>query len=173
MKKAIALLMSVILAAGMFAGCSGKGTADGKEKKLEGTLSEIIDKIYAEKETGLSLQTTEIDITNPDSLKYYTGLSNADKITEAAASEAMMSAQAYSLVLVRVKDSKDAEAVADEMEKGIDQRKWICVGADDLEVETYGDIVLLVMVDTGLKDTVTADQITDAFDAVCGEKPED
>ena len=100
------------------------------------------------------------------SLKAFTGLDNADLITEAMAFEPMMGSIPYSLVLVRAADAANAEAVADAMKAGIDQRKWICVEADDLLVTACGDVVMLIMVgsDTGL----TAQSYVDAFASVMG-----
>ena len=44
----------------------------------------------------------------------------------------MMSSQAYSLVLVKVKDGVDANNIAKTMSEKIDTRKWICVSAEKL-----------------------------------------
>ncbi len=53
---------------------------------------------------------------------------------------------------------------------GINQNKWICVGADDLKVTASGDTIMLMMVQSSLSDTVTSDQIVDAFKTVCDGK---
>lgn len=132
------------------------------------TLSEIIDMIYEKKPVEINVMTSSVDLTNADMLKYNTGLDSADKIKEAAVSEAMIGSQAYSLVLVRVNDSADAADVAQSMKDGINTAKWICVQADDLKVSAYNDLVLLIMVDSQLSDTVTSAEITDAFKEICG-----
>ena len=132
------------------------------------TLSEIIDMIYEKKPVEISVMTSSVDLTNADMLKYNTGLDSADKIKEAAVSEAMIGSQAYSLVLVRVNDSADAADVAQSMKDGINTAKWICGQADDLQVSAYNDLVLLIMVDSQLSDTVTSAEITDAFKEICG-----
>lgn len=132
------------------------------------TLSEIIDMIYEKKPVEISVMTSSVDLTNADMLKYNTGLDSADKIKEAAVSEAMIGSQAYSLVLIRVNDSADAADVAQSMKDGINTAKWICVQADDLKVSAYNDLVLLIMVDSQLSDTVTSAEITDAFKEICG-----
>lgn len=136
---------------------------------VSGTPAEIIDMIY-EKAPAVEfpLGTIEIDINDADALMMFTGLSSADKISAAAASEAMMGSQAYSLVVVKVKDAKNAESVATEMMNGIDQRKWICVEADDLRVAAAGDTVVLMMVDSEYAATVTAKDVIDAFGSVAG-----
>ena len=82
----------------------------------------------------------------------------------------MAVSQAFSLVLARVADANDAEAVAKEMTDNIDTRKWICVGADEKVVAGYGDTVMLIMLDSqlGLK----AQSYVDAFKSVCGGDPD-
>lgn len=163
MKKVISMLLAAALCIGCLAACGGK-TVQGPE----GALSEIIDKIYAEKDPGLAVGTMEVDLADPDMVKMMTGLDDASKVSEAAVSEAMISAQAYSMVLVRVKDAGDTEAVAKAMHEGINTSKWICVTADDMQVAACGDVILLVMVASNLSESVTAQEIVDAFAAVCG-----
>ena len=130
-------------------------------------LSSMIKEIYEVKNPGLMVADIPVDLNNSDSVKYYTGLSDASKIKEAVASEAMIGSQAYSLVLVQLNDEKDAETVADEMLKGIDTRKWICVEADDLRVVGHDDVIMLFMVSSALKENVTSKQMVDAFKEVC------
>ena len=92
-----------------------------------------------------SLANQAIDVTDADSVKYMTGLENGDKLQYLVVSEPMMSSQAYSLVIAKVKDGVDADAVAKEMSENIDTRKWICVSAEKLYATSSGDIVFLVM----------------------------
>jgi len=112
-----------------------------------------------------------VDLTNTTedglwAIKYYTGLDNADSITEAAFFEPMMGSIAFSMVAVKVAEGQDAQAVAEAMKNGIDTRKWVCVEADDLLVAGCGDTVLLIMVNS--ENGMTAQSFVDAFQAVCG-----
>ncbi|SHO43248.1 hypothetical protein [Anaerocolumna xylanovorans] len=167
-KKIMSMMMIAVLVIGL--GACSKSAKDTVTKGPEGEPGDIINKIYEQKDPGLKLETTKLDLTDSDKLKYYLGLTDASLIKEAAVSEAMITSQAYSLVLVRVKDSKDTEKAAKEMLDGIDQRKWICVMADDLKVAACGDIIMLIMVQSQIADTVTSDQLVDAFKIVCGGK---
>ncbi len=185
MSKLISAILAALLLASMLSGCGSQNGAEQPAQTTpptatgevvgtdapngpQGELSSIIDDIYTHKEAGIAVETKAVDIGDADSLKYFTGLSDADKIEEAYVSEALMSSQAYSLVLVRLKNSADAQDVAQAMKDGIDTRKWICVEADDLRVAACGDVVMLIMVSSALSDTVTAAQIVDAFSTVCG-----
>ena len=145
-----------------FVSCGEAGNGEG----TLGTPREIIKKIYREKSVKLSVQTNEIDVSIPYSLKYYTGVSDASKIKEAAFSEPKIGSQAYSLVVVRVKDAADAESIAGEMANGVDTGKWICNCADELRVAVHGDVMMLIMLDSAYG--VSADEMVDAFRAVCG-----
>lgn len=165
MKKFLTLLLVMMLVMTGFTACgSGNG---GEAGSVEGTPAEIIEKIYEQFPVAdLPLGTIEIDLGDADAVKMFTGLDSADKVDAAAASESMMGAQAYSLVVVKVKDAADADAVAAEMKNGIDQRKWICVEADDLRVAAAGDTAVLMMVSSQHADVVTAADIIDAFGTV-------
>jgi hypothetical protein len=137
---------------------------------LSDELTTIIDKIYEIKDPGLRLMSSTVDLTNLDMVKYNTGLKDVSKVKEIVVSEAMIISQAYSLALVRVKDSADAKSVAEEMLEEINPRKWICVGADDLKIVTYQDVVMLIMLDSNFADTVTSNDIVNAFKEICGGK---
>ncbi|ABW18385.1 hypothetical protein [Alkaliphilus oremlandii] len=169
-KKIISICMLVAVLMASFVGCTKTdGTGGSKDKPaLEGDLSAIIEKIYEKESVDLRVENKEIDLNDENSPKYYMGLEDASKIKEAAVSEAMIGSQAYSLVLARVKNATDAEAVAKSMLEGIDQRKWICVEADDLQIVTYNDVVLLVMVESAMEDVVTSQKLVDAFREIVG-----
>ncbi|WP_313129700.1 hypothetical protein [Anaerocolumna sp.] len=143
-----------------------KDKQDVKEKDL----LDIIKKIYEIKDPGLRLDNASVDLSNEDSVKYYTGLTDSSKVKKIAASEAMILSHAYSLVLVQLNDVGDAEKVANDMLNGIDTRKWICVGADDLQVVSHDDVIMLFMVSSTLEESVTSKQIVAAFKEVSGGK---
>ncbi len=168
-KRILLLLLTAALVVSAV-GCKKEEVINEPEAKLEGDLTSVIDKIY--ENTGFDLMTANntVDLKDSDSVQYYMGLEDASKIKEAVVSEAMMSSQAYSMVLARVNDGADAKAVADAMLKGINQRKWICVMADDLKVAVYGDSVLLVMIASSMEDVATSQKIVDAFEEICGGK---
>ena len=149
---------------------SSKPSSDKKDeiKAPSGTPAEIIDMIYGIKSVDLPLGTMDIDLSDAEGAAYNTGITSLDLVESAASSESMMGSQAYSLVVVKVKDKKNTEKIANEMLNGINQSKWICVTADDLRVAATDDVVVLIMVGSNFKDSVTAKEITDAFKSLCG-----
>ena len=67
--------------------------------------------------------TQELDMTDAETVKYFTGLENIDNIEYVVASEPMMSSQAYSMVLVKVKDGADIDAIANAMNENVEEKK--------------------------------------------------
>ncbi len=147
---------------------STPGTSGGNSNLDGMTLHQIVDTIYANHPMELPLGTMDVDLNDSYAVKSYLGLDSSEKIAEAVASESMLGAQAYSLVLCRVKNAADAPSVAQQMRDGIDQRKWVCVNADDLLVSACGDLVMLVMISSEYAQSGTAASLTDAFQKVCG-----
>ena len=168
MKKLIALMLVAVMAVSMVA-CGNKAAAD--KAPLEGTMEENVMKVMEIAPVEFMGGIIPVDLTDTSedgkwAVNYFTGLQNADNITDVAVYESMMGSQAFSLVLVRTAEGADAKAVAQEMTDNIDTRKWICVGADEKIVAGYGDTVMLIMLDSqlGLK----AQSYVDAFQQVAG-----
>lgn len=132
------------------------------------TVSDIINLIYKNKSVELYLDTLSVDVTDANSVKFYTGLTDGTGLKEIAVSEPMMGSQAYSLVLARVAPGTDAASIAKSMKDGINPAKWICVEADHVVAASSGDLALLFMVQTDLVNTASTTDILEAFKAVCG-----
>lgn len=175
--------MSVLLALAMVFALVACGNANNENEapaadasvKLEGTMEELVNKIIELNPVEFMGGTMPVDLTDTSedglwAIQYFTGLANADQINDVSVYEPMIGAIPFSMVLVRVNEGEDAQAVAGAMKAGIDQRKWICVEADDLMVAGCGDVVMLIMVgsDTGL----TAQAFVDAFQNVCTAQAE-
>jgi hypothetical protein len=167
MKKFIALMLVIAMAASL-AACGNKA-AD--KTPLEGTMEENTMKVMEIAPVEFMGGIIPVDLTDTSedgkwAVSYFTGLSDAAKITDVAVYESMMGSQAFSLVMVRTAEGTDPKAVAEEMKSGIDPRKWICVGADEIMAAGYSDTVMFIMVDSqlGLK----AQSYVDAFTQVAG-----
>ena len=175
MKKIVAMLLAVVMMFGLVA-CGGKTTAPTTAPTeaaatVEGTMEELLNKVVEINPVEFMGGTMPIDLTDTSedglwNIKYNTGLDNADNITDAAVFGPMMGSMAFSMVMVRTAEGADVKAVAEGMKTGIDPRKWICVEADDLQVVSYGDVVMLIMVDSA--SGLTSQSFVDAFAQVCG-----
>lgn len=129
------------------------GVAEVAEPDNE--LSALVDSIYEAYPVELMMmQTTAIDLDDESWLTYNTGLTaeQAELVDAGVKSESLTGSQAYSLVLLRVKDAADAQTVADAMLENIDPAKWVCVMADQQRVVTFDDKVLFVMASSELTD---------------------
>ena len=175
MKKLISMLLALVMVLSLTA-CGGNANndetipSDAAQEPLTGTLEELLNQVVEQNPVEFMGGVIPVDVadTTEDglaNLKYFTGLDSAEGITEAAVFEPMMGSIAFSMVMVRAEDAANAAAA---MKSGIDQRKWICVEADDLMVCSYADVVMLIMVgsDSGL----TAQSFVDAFQTVCASQ---
>ena len=170
MKKFAAMMLALAMLFS-FAACGGKTNAPTTAPteatvKVEGTMEELLNKVIEIKPVEFMGGTMPIDLADLEGLFYNTGLTSAEGITEAAMFGPMMGSIAYSMVMVRTAEGADVKAIAEGMKNGIDTRKWICVEADDLQVVSYGDVVMLIMVDSG--SGLTSQSFVDAFAQVCG-----
>lgn len=132
-------------------------------------LSDMVDAIYRIQPVELmGMETTAIDLTDETWYGYLAGLTadNVGKVDAAVISEPMTGSQAYSLVLLRLRDKADAREIADSMEENISMRKWVCVEADKARVVSFDDKLLYVMADSELVDVdLLADAAAKAFNA--------
>ena len=175
MKKFVSIVLALSLVLSL-AACGGKKVEETQTaQSVAGTMEELLNKTIEQRPVEFMGGVIPVDLTDSSedglwALKSYTGLDSAEKITEAAAFEPMMGSLAFSMVLVRLAEGADSKTVAEAMKSGIDTRKWICVEADDLKVAGFGDVVMLIMVnsDSGM----TAQSFVDAFAKVAGFEAE-
>lgn len=103
------------------------------------------------------LETMKIDVKNIDEVTSYTGLKTNDDIESITVSVPMITAQAYSVAIVKVKDSADVEKIKQEMLDNIDMRRWICVSAEQLYITNSGNLIFSVMADKDIAEAVYND----------------
>lgn len=149
MKKTIIIVVSVLVVIAIVIG--GIFIFNKEEKPVVSMetsqdLESIINSVNEKANLPLrSLSTTTVDISNEMTLTSYTGLKSTEGIEQVVVSEPMITSQAYSLVLVKVADNADVEAIKKEMLDNVDVRKWICVTAEKVYVTNYQDLICLVM----------------------------
>lgn len=149
--KKIGYVFMITMICFLFIGC-GKNPSNIQEP-----LSDVMKKLYeniSEDEMPL-LETVEVTKENQE---YYLG-NVSFNYQEALASEPVMSSVAHSVVLIRLKDTKNIESIKKEIKEKVDPNKWICVGVEDKNVivVSKGNLILLVM------DDEYATQIRDNF----------
>ena len=118
-------------------------------------LTKLVDDIYLDLGMELpALQTQVLTLDAENTSEYFTGLKSDENIELVAVSEPMMSSQAYSLVLVKVKEGADVEAMAKEMNDNINMRKWICVEAEKVYTTSSGNVICMVMTNEATAKTI-------------------
>lgn len=158
MKKFITILLAALMLVSAI-GCSANNGGENVEVKIEGSLEEIMDKLYADISPD-DLPAIETMTLTADDMGYYVGVEDLD-FKEAAVSEALASAVAHSVVLIRMNEGADIEDAKARIEANANPRKWICVEAEKVIVDNIGDLVLLIM-----SNTQTADALHTAFKAL-------
>ena len=148
-KKKIAVLASLVLVfvvIGLIVVLNLKGSGSTSTIKTESDMKKAFKKIYSDLKDDLpSLETSSINVNDKDMVKAFTGLSSNDDIEVLVVSEPLMNAQAYSALMVKVKDGKNVEKVKQEMLDNMDMRKWVCVGASKLYITNNGNVIFAIM----------------------------
>lgn len=129
-------------------------TLTGCSSNVEGNLSDIMDKIYADikEEDRPMLETVNIleqETENLDDLIIYTIGTKDIEYKEIYESRPMMGSIAYSVVLVRMEEGADVEAAKTAIKENVDPRKWFCVWVEpeDVIIKSKGDLIILIMVE--------------------------
>lgn len=151
--KKIGLFVIAVGAMFLLTGCG--------EKNVEGTLEDIMTKLYAdipEEERPMMLTNMEV---NEENIEGFLGTGDIE-YEEALASEPGISSIAHSVVLVRTKDNADIEKIKTTIKEKVNPRKWLCVGVeeDKVIVKNKGNLVILIMIE----DDTTREKIDSAFD---------
>ncbi len=150
-KTILALVISAVLLVGV--GCKKntpvvEATPEPTPEVTEvtGSLEDIMQKVYSG--TKLELPMLGNIVLDKDNVGYYLGVDGLE-FTEGLASEALITAVAHSVCLVRLPDGADVEAVKEDIRKNCNPNKWICVGVDksDVVVDSIGNLVILIMAD--------------------------
>lgn len=93
----------------------------------------------------LSMGVTKMDVTSERALYFFGIEKNTGLLEKDGAVCEPMVGGGFSLVMVKVKDEKDAQKVADEMKSGLNPGKWICMRAETVRVEISGKYVMGIM----------------------------
>lgn len=156
MKKILAVLLSALM---MFSvvGCS----SEKRDPVLSEDLTKVLETVYERadlsddfREALQHYQVTEIDA---ESGQAFLGNAKVD-FTEGVVSAPMMNAVPYELVLLRLDENADVEAAKESLKENADPRKWLCVEAEEVVVESIDNTVLFLMASSQ-----EANAIKDAF----------
>ena len=143
---AIIAIIAAIAIAIIFNGKSLNGKTSLPEVSSLEDLHELIEKIYEPVDIGdLMIDTIDVNLTDANSVKSFTGLEDGNSFEYLCVSEPLIGSIPYSFVIGKVKEGVNANELAKQMSESINQRKWICVTANDLYATSSGEYVFLVM----------------------------
>mgnify|MGYP005751081585 FL=1 len=123
---------------------------EGKNVTIDSPLIDIMGKVYAGVD-GISADGLVVSTIEPERQSFFIGAdAETLPLEEGIVCEPMMSSQAHSVALVRVKDGTNIEEAKKNIREKVNPRKWICVGVSpaNIHVESIGNIILLVMDNT-------------------------
>ena len=152
----IGLILLAVISFIIFILVSGSGKKGNVETPKN--VNDIINTINKNNKNVLpELETIKVDIKNIDEVTSYTGLKTNDGIESIVVSEPLVTAQAYSVAIFRVKDNADVEKIKQEMLDNIDMRRWICVSAEQLYITNSVNVIFSVMADKDVAKAVYND----------------
>lgn len=152
--KKISLLFVLLFAILLITGCK-------KVENVEGTLTEIVDKVYKDlpaDHTPMGLGNIEL---NDENIENFIGTKDIE-YTEAIARESAIGSIAHSVVLIRTKDNADIESIKEKIKESVDPRKWVCVGVEkeDVIIKNKGNLIIVIIIE----DEVGRESINKGFD---------
>ena len=140
----IALILLAVISFGIIILVSGKENTSSLETTKD--IIKMISIINKDNKNVLpELETMKIDVKNIDEVTSYTGLTSNDDIESIVVSVPLITSQAYSVAVVKVKDTANVEKIKQEMLDNIDMRRWICVSAEQLYITNSGNVIFSVM----------------------------
>lgn len=152
----IGLILLAVISFIIFILVSGSGNKGSVETPKD--INDIINTINKNNKNVLpELETMKVDIKNIDEVTSYTGLKTNDGIESIVVSEPLITSQAYSVAIVKVKDNADVEKIKQDMLDNIDMRRWICVSAEQLYITNSGNLIFSVMADKDIAKAVYND----------------
>ena len=152
----IGLILLAVISFIIFILVSGSGNKGSVETPKD--INDIINTINKNNKDALpELETMKVDIKNIDEVTSYTGLKTNDSIESIVVSVPLITSQAYSVAIVKVKDNADVEKIKQEMLDNIDMRRWICVSAEQLYITNSGNVIFSVMADKDIAKAVYND----------------
>ena len=152
----IALILLAVISFGIIILVSGKENTSSLETTKD--IIKMISIINKDNKNVLpELETMKIDVKNIDEVTSYTGLTSNDDIESIVVSVPLITSQAYSVAVVKVKDTADVEKIKPEMLDNIDMGRWICVSSEQLYITNSGNVIFSVMTDKDIAKAVYDD----------------
>jgi len=164
---AVVVLMVAVLAVLLIA--NSKTKTNLPEITSGEDLVALVNQMYEGKTENLPmLDTLVLDLSDTETATYLTDLKDFTNIDYAVVSQPMMNAQAYCLVMLKVKDGANVEEVAKTLNENSQMNRWVCVCAEKALTTSSGNVVFSIM-----SNAETAKTMYDAFKTLAGNVGEE
>ena len=152
--RTISLILVLVLSLGVFASC-------GKDEAGDAAADNVFDAmpladVLAAVMNGVNVEfMTMAEPLNAENFEYFAYTPYAEG-WEGIIGDAMIGSIAHSVVIIKAPEGTDVAATAETIKTNADPRKWVCVEAEKVIVETRGNVILLVMSFTDTADAIAA-----------------
>ncbi len=115
-----------------------------KMEHIDGSLEEIMDKLYEGIDNLPNLEYLEL---NSENMEHFVGTIDID-YESGLTSNPIIGSIAHSVVLFRAKENGDVEKMKEQIKEHINPRRWICVWVEDEDViiKSKGDLVIAILI---------------------------
>jgi len=151
--RALSLILVLSMSVTVFAACSKDNGEDENAVDTETVFNDMaVADILAAVMNGVTVEfATMAEPLSAENFEYFAFAPWAEGY-EAICGDAMIGSIAHSLVIVKVPEGTDTAALAETIKTNADPRKWMCVEAEKVAVETRGNVVMLAMSTTAITD---------------------
>lgn len=143
MKKKLFILGLCLITTFTLTGCSKK------IEKVEGNLEDLMTSVYeGVEEENLPMMLQNVELTEENARSFIGEAEISYK--EAIASESAVGSIAHSVILIRMEEDvteEEIENAKEELKEKVNPRKWLCVGVEEVQAESNGDLILVVLND--------------------------
>jgi hypothetical protein len=157
MNKPIAIwYFTAALALAILVACSGA------EPGPIGTAAEIADRVFAE--SGVENFGMSQALATDADKELFLGTADYPEFADSVAIMPMINIDTRVMVIIRVADQKDVEAIKTSLKENIDPNRVVCVtfSLDDVAIESRGDVIFLTI----NTDAAQRTALVDAFNSI-------
>ncbi len=152
MKKIFALILALVFVLSISA-CGAKNEEPANNETGNNNASTNLDEISLTDIVSQTASASDLEFfsfmtesADSSMAAYLIGTEAIDApFTEAVAHVPMMNTNPFTMIVFRVAEDQNAQALADELESKADLRKLICVEAEAVDTAVNGNTVLFVM----------------------------
>lgn len=146
-KKVVGLILIACITLGIIAGCTKFKDETDEDSEIE--LEDLVGEIYE----GIEVPQYETIQLNEENFEYFAFIPYEQDI-KAVAADALVNIEAHSLVLIYT-EKDNALDLATKIFENANPNKWLCVGAEQVNVAYSNHYVMLVMSSEDLAESIT------------------